>query len=119
MLRYSSITKALYDDRFGVRVLLDQYGPLLGMFIGKPRGKAQKAEDPAEKFTRLVEQAMSRGMSYLEAVRLIDSIDPTLRQRSNELTTLRREVEQNKRQASKAAWRAEASRRFKERRGVR
>jgi hypothetical protein len=119
MLRYSSITKALYDDRFGVRVLLDQYGPLLGMFIGKPRGKAQKAEDPAEKFTRLVKEAMAKGMSYTESVRFIDSIDPTLRQRSNELATLRREVEQNKKQASKAQWRAEASRRFNARKAGR
>ncbi len=111
-LRFNSAKNKLWNDH---RELLADSN--IRKIVGKPRGKALKAEDPAQRFTRLVEEAMSRGMSYTEAVRFIDSIDPTLRQCSNELATVRREVEQTKKQATKAAWRAEASRRFKERRG--
>ncbi len=110
-LRFNSAKNKLWNDHS--ELLAD---PNIHSIIGKPRGKAQ-TEDPAQRFTRLVEEAMSRGMSYTEAVRFIDSIDPTLRQRSNELATVRREIEQSEKQRAKAAWRAEASRRFKERRG--
>jgi len=70
------------------------------------RSKSKKAaEDPLKKFKTLVNQAMANGMSYTEAVLFIDQIDPTLRQRANELATARRNVGQQDRSSAAAAWR--------------
>jgi hypothetical protein len=70
------------------------------------RSKSKKAaEDPVTKFKRLIDEAMSKGMAYTEAVRFIDQIDPTLRQRANELATARRNVGQQDRSSVAAAWR--------------
>ncbi len=127
MIRFNRQKNKFYDDHS--ELLRD---PAIHAIIAKPRSvrfRSQQPtmpaaptpapEDPSVKFDRMVKQLMDKGLSYTEAVKLIDSIDPTLRQRSNELATARRDVAVNQRRTKMAQWRAERALRFNARKAGR
>jgi hypothetical protein len=130
MIRFNRQKNKFYFDHS--ELLAD---PNLKKIVGKPRFRSQQpaapmpepapaapaapVEDPLIKFRRLVEELMLEGLDYTSAVEKIDKEHPNLRERSVELARYRSTVAANHRKAKAAQWRAEASRRFKERRGSR
>jgi len=52
-------------------------------------------EKPTERFLRLVREKMAGGLSFVEAVNAVDLEEPGLRERVNEISTLKQGIEQD------------------------